>query len=325
MRVGKLTPQELRELVLGRLGAARREILTGAGVGLDAAVLDPGGRLAVLTTDPITGAGHDAGWLAVHVSANDLAACGAEPVAILLTIMAPPGATPADIAGVMEGADRAARLIGAAIAGGHTEVVPAVNQMVVVAAATGLVSASALVRNDGGRPGDALVMTKWAGLEGTAILATDFAAELEAALVERARGLSELLSVVPEGRLAAGAGATAMHDATEGGILGAVYEMAEACGCGALVDAARIPVLPETSLICGHFGLDPLRLIASGSMLIACPDGPAMAGALVAAGICATVIGGLTDPSSGRHVLVAGRRAPLEAPASDELWKVRTR
>ncbi len=346
LRVGKLTPQQLRTLVYRQLGARRPEVLVGADIGRDAAVLDPGEKLLVATADPITGAGHDVGWLAVHVNCNDLATCGARPLGLLLTVMAPPGTAEGDLAAVMDGAHRAAEAVGVEIIGGHTEVVPVVTQMVVSAAALGLVERGRLVRNDGGRPGDALVMTKWAGLEGTAILATDHAAELEAAFAaldsppqlgsdgvrpgasaaaERARGLAGRLSVVKEGLLAAANGATAMHDATEGGVLGAAYEMAEACGCGLYVDADRIPVLPETEVVARHFGLDPLRLISSGCLLIACGDGEDMATALRDAGVPATVIGRLTAPAQGRSVASQGKLGILAEPGPDELWKVQGR
>lgn len=332
LRVGKLTPEQLRGLVYAKLGASRPEVLIGADIGRDAAVVDPGKELVVLTADPITGAGHDAGWLAVHVNCNDLATCGARPVGLLLTVMAPPKTTEEELAGVMDGAHRAAELVGAQIIGGHTEVVPVVNQVVVSAAALGLVEQAKLVRNDGGRPGDALVMTKWAGLEGTAILASDYADELKLVLgrlgagaAERARALAGRLSVVKEGLLAAERGATAMHDATEGGVLGAAYEMAEACDCGLHVEADRIPVLPETRAVAAHFGLDPLRLISSGCLLVACPDGEAMAAALRGAGVPAAVIGRLTAAEEGRVLVAGGASRAIAEPGPDELWKVKAR
>ena len=332
MKVGKLTPQQLRGLVYGKLGARRPEVLVGADIGRDAAVVDPGTELLVATADPITGAGHDVGWLAVHVNCNDLATCGARPVGLLLTVMAPPETSAEELAEVMAGAHQAAEMVGAQIIGGHTEVVPVVTRIVVSAAALGLVGPADLVRNDGGRPGDALVMTKWAGLEGTAILATDHADELAPALGSlgaeapaRARGLTAQLSVVREGLLAARSGATAMHDVTEGGVLGAAYEMAEAAGCGVLVDRDVVPVLPETMAIARHFRLDPLRLISSGCMLIACPDGAAMVKAIQGAGVPAAIIGRLTASEEGKMLVSGGISRVLGEPGPDELWKVKAR
>ena len=139
-----------------------------------------------------------------------------------------------------------------------------------------------LVTSGGARPGDTLILTKAAAMEGTAILATDLAAHLQGRvapeLLARAQGLTARLSVVRDGVQAAELGATALHDPTEGGILGALWEMAEASGYGFEVDASAVPILEETRQICAVFGADPLKLISSGAMLIACPSIPRHAG-----------------------------------------------
>jgi hydrogenase maturation factor len=178
----------------------------------------------------------------------------------------------------------------------------------------------------GAQAGNHLVLTKAAGLEGTHILANDFAARLTgvpSALLEEARAYASELSVVPEAGVAADLGATALHDPTEAGVLGAVWEMAEASNTGFVVEAARIPVREPTRAICAALGADPLRLIASGALLIACPDGPGMAAALVAHRIPATVIGALTTRAAER-VLVqpSGAREPIDQLGRDELYRL---
>jgi hydrogenase maturation factor len=180
----------------------------------------------------------------------------------------------------------------------------------------------------GGRPGDALVLTKAAALEGTHVLASDLGSRLRGlgvddAVLAEARGYGDELSVVPEARVAVGLGATAMHDPTEGGVLGAIWEMAEASGCGFGVQAAAIPVRAATRAVCAALGVDPLRLIASGALLIAGPDGDGMVRGLRAAGIEAAQIGALTQVDQGRRLFHAdGSAEPVDSVGRDELYRV---
>lgn len=324
--VGKLPPEALRRLVLGRTGVARPEVRVPAAVGEDAAVLDLAGDLVVASVDPITGAGSDVGWLAVHVSCNDVAAHGAEPVAALLLVLLPAGSDEGRLVEILEGVERAAREVGVQVAGGHTEVAPGLTQPLVAATVIGRVPPGQDVRSGGLRPGDHVWMTKTAGLEGTAILAADEAdvlAPLGEGLLARARALGARISVVPEVRAlrAAGVQPTALHDVTEGGVLGALWELAEAAGVGLEVDAAAIPVAPETAAICRHLGLDPLRLISSGVLLVGAPPGVDVAAALAPAGIPAARIARALPAAEGRWLRTAdGGRQPLAPPWGDELW-----
>jgi hydrogenase maturation factor len=177
----------------------------------------------------------------------------------------------------------------------------------------------------GARPGNALVLTKAAGLEGSHILANDLAGRLSGAvpraLLDEARGYAAELSVVPEARLAVDLGATAMHDPTEAGVVGALWEMAEASGCGFSVQVEHITVRAATRAICSALGVDPLRLIASGALLIACRDGDGMVRGLNEHGIEAAQIGQVTD---GERLLVHpdGRAEKIETLDRDELYRI---
>jgi len=177
----------------------------------------------------------------------------------------------------------------------------------------------------GARPGDALVLTKAAGLEGTHVLAADFGARLglDADVLAAARGYADELSVVPEARLAADLGATAMHDPTEGGVVGALWEMAEASQCGFRVDVSAIPVRPPTYQVCAALGVDPLRLISSGALLIACREAAPMVSALREAHISAVQIGAMTPLASGRRLVHPdGREERVDRLDRDELYRV---
>jgi hydrogenase maturation factor len=315
----------LRELVLGRLGAKRPETLIGAVLGVDAAAVAFDADWAcVLTTDPITTAATGVGRLAVHVVCNDLAAMGAEPLGLLATLLFPAGTTPAAIGEITADIDATARELNVEVLGGHTEVAPGLSAPIVVMTGVGKARRDRLLTAGGARPGDALVLTKAAGLEGSHILATDFAARLagvDSALLEVARGYAAELSVVSEARLAVELGATAMHDPTEGGIIGASWEMAEASACGFRIEAERIAVRPATRAICSALGVDPLRLIASGALLIACRDGPRMVEGLVKEGIPAAQIGEMTE--SGRHLVHSNaREEEITHLETDEIYRL---
>jgi hydrogenase maturation factor len=278
----------------------------------------------VLTTDPITTATSGAGRLAVHVVCNDLAAMGAEPVGILATLLFPAGVTPDAIAQLTADIDATARELNVEVLGGHTEVAPGVTAPLVVMTGVGKAPRDRLLTAAGARPGNAIVLSKAAGLEGSHILANDLAARLgnlPSDLLEEARGYGAELSVVPEARLAVELGATAMHDPTEGGVVGALWEMAEASGCGFRVQVERITVRPATRAICSALGADPLRLIASGALLIACHDGPSMVRGLTAHGIPAAEIGVMTP--EGRHLVhSANHREEIAHLDRDELYRL---
>ncbi|MDR0841048.1 MAG: AIR synthase family protein [Christensenellaceae bacterium] len=294
MRLGKLSNDQLNTLVLSKFKHIRPEVICSPQVGVDCAAVQLGGRLAVLSTDPITSAGQNLGWLTVHVSCNDAAAAGAEPIGLLVTLLAPPTASEADIGRVADELSEAARQANIDIIGGHTEVTDSVTRMVTCATVIARAGERGVITPDGMREGDDVVMTKYAGLEGTAVIAADFAHRLTALSaneLEQARGFLQYVSVVKEGLFAAEHGATALHDITEGGVYGAAWEMASASGCGIRLFEESIPLHPLTQKICALLAIDPYRLLSSGSMLIACANGQGLVSGLGALGIGAAVIG----------------------------------
>lgn len=322
MRVGKVPPELLERLVYPHLGR-RPDVLVRAQVGEDCAVLDFGEWVCVLTTDPITGAGRHLGRIAVYVATNDLAATGAEPVALLMNVLLREGAGEEELRELMEEAGSAAGELGAEIVGGHTEVTGGLDRTLVVTTAVGRARRGEFVTSSGARPGDSLVLTKAAALEGTAILASDFEAYLARHLgdgvVRRGQAFLREMSVVRDGRAAVRAGARAMHDATEGGILAAAVEMAAASGVGVELYVDCVPVRPETEAICSLVGVDPLGLVSSGALLVATPTPDRTVAALQGAGIPATVVGRFVE--NGRWKVLGCRREPLEMYPADELWR----
>ncbi|MCX7749715.1 MAG: AIR synthase family protein [Clostridia bacterium] len=325
MEIGKVPNDILKQLILGKIKNKRKEILIRPKVGEDCCAVDFGEYVCVLSSDPITGAVNEVGRLAVHISCNDVASCGVEPLGLLVTILAPPGTTEKELDKVMGDLCETADSLNVDIIGGHTEITSAVNRFVLITTAVGRILKEKLVSTSGARPGDALVLTKTAGLEGTAIIALDKEEELrnqiEKSLIARAKGFVKDISVVKEGIIAGEFGVSAMHDVTEGGVLGAVWEVAEASSLGVEVYFEKIPVDPATDAISKFYRINPLKLISSGCMIISCGDGIGLVERLKENGILATVIGKVTENKECRlvfndHVEV------INQPESDELYKV---
>ena len=254
---GKLPVRLLQQLLRFR-GASDRRVVLGPAFGQDAAVIDLGQQYLILKSDPVTFTTEDIGWYAVHVNANDVAVMGARPAWFQSTIIVPPRTAPGTVRRIFRDIDRSARELGIAVTGGHTEVSPAVNQPVVAGDMQGLVKRGGLVTSAGAQVGDRLILTKFAGIEGTSIIARRFTREARRVLGTRAWHQAARfhhrpgLSVVPEALLAARGGATAMHDPTEGGVAAALFELSTASGKRLVVDLDRIAVHPHTSRLCTH-------------------------------------------------------------------------
>lgn len=278
LMIGKLPPDLLRKLVLENAFINDPSVLLGPQIGEDAAVIYLGGDTVLVThSDTISAAEELIGWLSIHVVANDIAVTGARPNWFLLNLMVPPSTEHYKIGFIMKEVKEAVNELGASVVGGHTEYTEAVNKPLTVTAGMGLTSRNKFVRTGGAKPGDAVLMTKYAGLEGTAILATDF----RDLLAEKGINESDLrlgasfyrsVSVVPEALLLAEGGyANSLHDPTEGGVLGGLTEIAHASSVSIKIDVDKIPVHEVTMKFCKTLGIDPLKLISSGVLLATIP------------------------------------------------------
>lgn len=343
MRVGKLSNQELEEIVLSKLPPLSSKTLAGAGIGADCAWLDFGSNTLVTSTDPVTAGGMQSGRIAIHVSCNDIAACGVKPIGILLVIIAPPDTTREDLAAIVEQAAATAAEVGVDIVGGHTEISDSVNRFVVTTTAFGNIEKTDCVPLGRAMPGDTLLMTKTAAIEGSWIAAMEYESLLRNDLteeqIEEVRKYISKMSVVRDGVLAASCASKEgllnekgyrmsavhlMHDITEGGVYGAAYEMAELSGTGLMIDTDAIPVTDLTRKIAGILELDVYRLISSGSILIASSEPELIIRRLESEGIPCCAIGTFTG--SGFITRDAkGGLAILEPPEADELYKLGSR
>lgn len=326
MEIGKVPERVLKRAVLAQLHGRRDEVLLGAGVGEDCAALRIAGDEAfVLSADPVTVALSDIGRLGVHAALNDLASSGAEPVGVLLTLLLPEGSSETELREVIRQAESACEGAGAQVLGGHAEVTGAVCRPLLTVCGVGKAKAGKLIPTGGARPGDDIIATKWAGLEGTSILAKEKEQELltryPAFLVGEAKRFDRYLSVIPEGRIAAESGAHAMHDAAEGGIFGALWEMAASSKVGLEIDLKKIPIRQETVEVCEFFGLNPYGLVSGGCMLVAARDGNGLLRELGQAGIPAAVIGKARE-GNDRVLWNGDEKRFLEPPKPDEIHKV---
>ena len=342
MRIGKLTDEQLESLVLSRLPQLSSKTLSGAGIGADCAWLKTGENLLVTSSDPITAGGSESGTLAIHVSCNDIAACGVQPTGILIVIIAPPSATEEEIVSIVDQASREAGKLGVDIVGGHTEVSDCVNRFVVISTAFGVVEKGRPVPLGHALPGDKLLITKTGAIEGSFIAANEHADKLagkvSTEIIEEAKTYNRLISVVREGTIlgslrSANSDVTfegfprscvnLMHDVTEGGVEGAAFEMADFSKVGVTLDQRLVPFTGCSKAICDALGLDPYRLISSGALMIASSEPDRVIEALAAEGIKATVIGEFTDISEGAKVIgIDGSVSIMPAPSADEIYRI---
>ena len=325
MEIGKIPESVLKRSVFKQIKHRREEILVTPGVGRDCAVFEVGPDEAiVMSTDPITGTASEIGTLAVHITANDIASSGAEPIGILLTIILPERVKERVLKEMMQDIEAVCKELNIEVMGGHTEVSRAVVQPIVTVTGVGKIAKDQIRTACDLKPSQELVMTKWAGLEGTAILAADKEEELKKRypvdFIESAKEMLHHISVVKEAKIAREHGVVAMHDITEGGIFGALWELAAASDVGVTVDLKKIPLRQETVEICEFFDLNPYMLISSGCMLMAAEHGTELVEALKQEGIPAAVIGRVTA-GNDRVIINEDERRFLEPPKTDELYK----
>ena len=337
MRTGKLPESMLGRSVLKQVHTVNHRIshpfsemilkqTKGAAVGSDCAFFAaPNGQILAWCAQEAAVAGKaDAGEAAALVQkcANNLAAAGATPVSAMITIMLPEECEESDVKELMGQIVKACEMLQMEVAGGDANVTFAVKCPIVTITVIGAANPKAYCDLSKAKAGQDLVLTKWIGLEGTAILAREHREKLlkryPAYLVDEAAGFAQYLSVVEDAKIALEAGACAMHDLSQGGVFGALWELAEGAGLGLDVDLKKIPIRQETVETCEVCGVNPYEMKSGGSLLIAATDGEAVVSALEAKGISAAVIGKLTE--SGDRVVRNGEETRfLDRPKGADL------
>ena len=354
MKSGKISVNVLKRTVFKQIRAKREEVVNGAGMGADCAVFafaDGDMTVSCVQEAPVAvqedsvslreaaeiaqeaeGAefsGKIGNYFAerrtmaqlIQKCANNLAAKGAEPVAVLITLLLPENTEEPDIKKLMAEADGACQELHMQIAGGQTRVTTAVKVPCGVVTGIGKISKETHHRLRGAAPGQDVVISKWIGLEGTSLLAKQYgellSERLPAYFVEEAAGFDRLLSVVPEAAMKSGV--CAMHDVSEGGIFGALWELAEGAGVGLTIDLKKLPLRQETVEVCECCNVNPYELLSGGCLLMTCEDGSALVSALRAEGIAAVTVGKVTD-SNDRILVNEDEVRYLDRPKVDQIY-----
>lgn len=325
MRLGKLSDSILKRTVLKQIKNRRSEIISGAGIGEDCAIFQLSDGNLATCVGQYTVADRQDMIRAIYKSTNNLAASGAEPVAVMLSIILPERASEEKLKKLMDGAAQAARELNIQIAGGHTTVSKYVTQKLAVVTAYGKVAADKFVTTKGAKPGQDIVMSKWIGLEGTSILAQRKKEEMLARypeyFIDEAAGFDRYLSVIPEAATAMKSGVCVMHDASEGGIMATLWELAESSGVGLSIDMKKLPIRQETVEVCEFCEVNPYELLSGGCLVMTAEDGNGLVEALAQQNIPAVVVGKITD-SHDRIIYNGEERRFLDKPKMDEIHRV---
>ena len=327
MLPGKVPPELLQKIVFKRLGVKDPDVLLGPKLGEDASVIRIGDKVIITATDPITGSVSDVGWLAVHVNANDIATFGVSPRWFLASIIMPSNSSPEQFQEIMTQIDDACNILGIAVTGGHSEITEGIDRPIVAGFMIGVTDEGKYVTSSGAKPGDAIIVTKTIGLEGTAILATEgeefFAEKLPPSTIVHAKQLRTQISVVAEGIAAFDTGfVTAMHDPTEGGLSNGLHELCDASKVGFEIYTDAIPVDESTTMICAELDISPMDLISSGCMIICCKSKHVneLVNTIRSHGVMATVIGEIVKSPERRILITDSVGISLERPKTDALW-----
>jgi hydrogenase maturation factor len=329
--VGKL-PVDILERLLKCYSSSRHGVVVGPSIGEDAAAIDRGDSYLLLKTDPITFVTEDIGTYTLFINANDIATMGGVPKWFLATILFPEKQTTEDLVElVFHQLSSACKQIDVSFCGGHTEITVGINRPIVIGMMIGEVEKNNLLKTKGARAGDDIILTKAIAIEGTSIIARERGDALTGVFGERfvnaCRRCTEVpgISVLKDAQIAIAHGEIhSMHDPTEGGLATGLFEIATAADTGLIVEEECIPVFPECQTLCRHYGLDPLGLIASGSLLITINprDTEKVLDGLNNNGIPAAKIGNIMPKEHGLKIRKLKEVVELPVFNRDEITKI---
>ncbi len=347
MKIGKVPENVLKRSVLRQIKTKRKEVISGAGVGEDCAIFSFSDDMPLFTCMQEAEGTWDGPAVnpeqLIQKCANNLAAGGARMVSVMMTLMLPEETGEADIKSLMSRAEAKCAELKVQIAGGQTRISSAVRMPVAVVTGYGIPFEKEVEpqaeRSPGGkqtvkrsgigkaRLGQDVVISKWIGLEGTAILARKYREKLlaryPAYLVDTAACFDRWLSVIPEAATAVKSGVCAMHDASEGGIFGALWELAESAGVGLTIDLKKLPLRQETVEVCECCNVNPYELLSGGCLVMTTEDGSGLTAALEAEGIPAVIVGKVTG-SNDRIILNEDEVRYMDRPKQDEIYRILT-
>lgn len=310
--------------------------VNGAGLGADCAILPDEKGYLVTTQGSADGADVKVAMRALYAGLNKLAATGVFPeqssVCASLNVAAPHSLTDEErnksemhLRECIRWASEAALTNKVTIISAEVNIVPAMQTYYATATFTARAGQAAIVRIQGEKAGKDVVMTKWLGLEGTSLIASQRMKELASryplGLVEQAADFDRFLSVIPEAATAVQSGVSAMQAVREGGVFGGLWQLAKANGVGLVIDLKQIPVKQETIEVCEFYDVNPYELLSGGSMLMITQGGTRLVSLLAEQGISAAVIGRTTD-NNDRILVNDEEKRFLEPARHDSLYRV---
>lgn len=303
-------------------------MVSGASVGADCAIFafenQKNDKIMTCVQEAAAAIPADMGRI-LHKTANSLACAGATPVAAMISLLLPESMEETELKELMKEAQQTCESLNMVIAGGQTNVSADVSKAHVSVTGIGRANEAETLKPGGAKPGQDIVISKWIGLEGSAMVATAGAEKLASRyplhLIDEAAAFGKYISILPEAKIAVKTGVSAMHDVSEGGIFRALWEVAESAGTGLTVDLKKIPVRQETIEVCEFFGLNPYELLSGGSLVMITDDGEGLVQALEEQEIPARVVGKITD-SRDRVIINEDETRFLDRPKTDEIYKM---
>ena len=326
MRRGKISESVLKRSVLKKINTHRKEVINGADVGTDCAVLSfEEGYDIALSATPVTAPIKDISSYAIPMALNNVAAAGAEPLGVMLSVLLPEQTEEDELQKMIEQAQDICSGCGADIIGGHTEVIPDIDRPIMTVTGVGKRKDARAGSLPGVKANQDVVISKWIGLEGTIRLARERREELCARyperMIEKAAAYDKYLSVIPEAATAMKSGVCGMHDVSRGGVFGALWELAQRAGVGLEIDLKKIPVKQETIEICEFFELNPYELLSGGCLIMTAQDGEALVTALERENIPAVVVG-RTTKGNDRVIYNEDEKRYLDRPKTDQIYNI---
>ncbi len=335
--IGKISPEIFNELIFPRLGAKSDNILVGPQHGVDVGIVEIGGKAVSFTCDPVfivpEYGWERAAWFAIHILASDAVTCGLKPKLMCIDLNLPMEITKEQLEIMWDTMHLECERLGISVITGHTARYENCHYpMVGGATVVGIGEKNEYVTPRMVRTGDKIIVTKGPAIEATGIFATMFPKLIEkqfrSDFSQRAQQIFYKMSVVEDAMTAVSVGVrengvAAMHDATECGVWGGLYELAQAAGLGVRVEKEQIVVEDCVTEICSYFGIDPYASISEGTLIIACREHKAreVVEALSQKGIKSSIVGELTEQEKGMVLVEGGREKKLEHPIVDPFWK----
>lgn len=325
MENGKLDTDLLNNMLNKYKGYERVDVKLAGKLGEDCTFIEIENKILAVSSDPVTAAGTNIGKIAFNINMNDLSTSGAEGIGLMITILLPTGTAYEKVIEIMEEIHLEALKHKMQILGGHTEVTDAVNRIIVSVTVLGIVEKGKEITSSGLRVGDSLYVSKKLGIEGTLIILNDFKnkiIDLKIKDIEILKDkLKESLSVSEEGKIGGKIGVNSMHDITEGGILGAVYEVVVGSNKGCIIYEEKLPYLEETIRIAEKLKINPYKLISSGSMLIGTDKEEEIEKEFKNKGIDITKIGEVIEKDL-YFIRKNGEKEIIAPPSKDEIYKL---